>query len=225
MKETVVIKGTKSGIILALDDSIPYEQLKRDIAEKFRSSDKFLGEVSKAISFRGRKLDDEQQEEIISIIHENCHLDIVCITLDDPEKEEQFSRAVENKFKIRDANTGQFFKGNLRSGQVLDVETSIIVIGDVKAGAKVVSKGNVIVLGTLNGTVYAGSTGNTNAFVIALEMDPMQIRIADVIARSPDKKPVRFRKKTKPETKIAFLENDNIYIETLDKDVMNDIKL
>ncbi len=224
MKETVVIKGTKSGIILALDSSIPYEQLKKDIAEKFRSFDEFLGTASKAISFQGRELDDDQQEEIISIIHQNCHLNIVCITIDDPDKEAQFSRAVENGFAIQDANTGQFFKGNLRSGQVLDVETSIIVIGDVKAGAKVVSKGNVIILGSLNGTVYAGSTGNSNAFVIALDMNPMQIKIADVIARSPDK-PGKLKRKNKPETKIAFLEDGNIYIETLDKDVMDDIKL
>ena len=104
------------------------------------------------------------------------------------------------------------------------METSIIVIGDVKAGAKVVSKGNVIILGSLNGTVYAGSTGNSNAFVIALDMNPMQIKIADVIARAPDK-PAKLKKKNKPETKIAFLEDGNIYIETLDKDVMDDIKL
>ena len=208
MKESVVIKGTKSGIILVLDDKLPYEQLKEAVADKFHSSDEFLGNVSKAISFQGRELTDEQQEEIISIIHKNCH----------------FSRAIENKYAVQDANTGQFFKGTLRSGQVLDVETSIIVIGDVKVGAKVVSKGNVIILGTLEGTVYAGSTGNTNAFVIALDMNPMQIKIADVIARAPDK-PARLKKRHKPETKIAFLEDENIYIEPLDKDVMNDIKL
>ena len=224
MKESVVIKGTKSGIILVLDDKLPYEQLKEAVADKFHSSDEFLGNVSKAISFQGRELTDEQQEEIISIIHENCHLNIVCITIDDPEKEADFSRAIENKYAVQDANAGQFFKGTLRSGQVLDVETSIIVIGDVKVGAKVVSKGNVIILGTLEGTVYAGSTGNTNAFVIALDMNPMQIKIADVIARAPDK-PARLKKRHKPETKIAFLEDENIYIEPLDKDVMNDIKL
>ena len=67
------------------------------------------------------------------------------------------------------------------------METSIIIIGDVKAGAKVVSKGNVIILGSLKGNVYAGSSGNTNAFVVALDMDPVQIRIADTIARSSDK--------------------------------------
>ena len=92
---------------------------------------------------------------------------------------------------------------------------------DVKAGAKVVSKGNVIILGSLKGNVYAGSSGNTNAFVVALDMDPVQIRIADTIARSPDKP----RKKKEKETKIAFWEDGNIYIEPLDKDVMGDVRL
>ena len=35
MKESVVIKGTKSGIILVLDDKLPYEQLKEAVADKF----------------------------------------------------------------------------------------------------------------------------------------------------------------------------------------------
>ena len=36
---------------------------------------------------------------------------------------------------------------------------------------------------------------------------------------------ISVKKRHKPETKIAFLEDENIYIEPLDKDVMNDIKL
>ena len=104
------------------------------------------------------------------------------------------------------------------------METSIIILGDVNAGAKVVSKGNVIILGSLKGNVFAGSAGNVDAFVIALDMKPVQIRIADTIARSPDEKKIGRSKKTR-ETKIAFWENGNIYIEPLDKDVMNDIRL
>ena len=140
---------------------------------------------------------------------------------DNEELERLFKCSIENKMTQLDSNTGQFFKGNLRSGQVLDVETSIIIIGDVNAGAKVVSKGNVVILGSLKGNVYAGSSGNVNAFVVALDMDPMQIRIADTIARSPDKP---YKKQSK-ETKIAFWEDGNIYIEPLDKDVMGDIRL
>lgn len=221
MKDTVVLKGTRSGIILVLNEETDYETLKKDVASKFRASSAFLGAAQKAITFRGKKLTEEQKMELVDIIQQNCELSIVCIMEDNEELERLFKCSIENKMTQLDSNTGQFFKGNLRSGQVLDVETSIIIIGDVKAGAKVVSKGNVVILGSLKGNVYAGSSGNVNAFVVALDMDPMQIRIADTIARSPDKP----QKKQSKETKIAFWEDGNIYIEPLDKDVMGDIRL
>lgn len=224
MKDTVVMKGTKSGIILVLKPEADYEELKAQVAEKFKAASNFLGQAEKALAFQGKELTDEQKMELVSIIQANCKLSIVCLIENDETQEKLFKQALEKNRVMappQDASTGQFFKGNLRSGQVLDVETSIIIIGDVKAGAKVVSRGNVIILGSLKGNVYAGSSGNENAFVVALDMDPMQIRIADTIARSPDKR-VKSRKK---ETKIAFLEEGNIYIEPLDRDVISDIKL
>jgi septum site-determining protein MinC len=118
-------------------------------------------------------------------------------------------------------NSGQFYKGILRSGASLEFETSVIIIGDVNHGARVVSKGNIIVLGSLKGNAFAGATGNTNAFVVALDMNPTQIRIADTIARAPDK-PVKAEVK---EAKIAFLEEGNIYIEPLNKNILSDINL
>ena len=179
MNDTVVFKGTKSGIMLVLDPNTAFEQLKKDVAAKFKASSEFLGEAQKAISFQGKVLSDEEKMEIVDIIHQNCKLNIVCIMEEDEKLERAFRQSMESKFAQQDYSTGQFFKGNLRSGQVLDVETSIIIIGDVKAGAKVVSKGNVIILGALRGNVYAGSAGNHDAFVVALDMEPMQIRIAD----------------------------------------------
>lgn len=222
MGDTVVIKGFKAGIILVLDPAASYETLKKDIAEKFKASAAFFGEAAKAISFKGRDLSDEQKIEIVDIIQSNCSLSILCIMEEDPGTEEAFKKSLERKLMEQDYNnTGQFYKGNLRSGQVLDVETSIIIIGDIKPGAKVISKGNVVILGSLRGNVYAGAAGNTNAFVVALDMHPVQIRIADTIARSPDNP----GKNATNETKIAFLDNGNIYIEPLDKDVMSDIHL
>ena len=222
MDGTVVIKGFKAGIILVLNPDTSYETLKKDIADKFRASAAFFGEAAKAVSFKGRDLTDEQKMEIVDIIQANCHLSILCIMEDDPETEAAFQKSIERKIMEKDySSTGQFYKGNLRSGQVLDVETSIIIIGDIKPGAKVISKGNVIILGSLKGNVYAGAAGNANAFVVALDMRPVQIRIADTIARAPDNP----EKTTGSQTKIAFLDNGNIYIEPLDKDVMSDIRL
>ncbi|MCI9080022.1 MAG: septum site-determining protein MinC [Lachnospiraceae bacterium] len=222
MDGTVVIKGFKAGIILVLNPDASYETLKKDIADKFKASAAFFGEAAKAVSFKGRELTDEQKMEIVDIIQANCSLSILCIMEDDPETEAAFQKTLEKKIMEQDySNTGQFYKGNLRSGQVLDVETSIIIIGDIKPGAKVISKGNVIILGSLKGNVYAGAAGNANAFVVALDMRPVQIRIADTIARAPDNP----EKTPGNQTKIAFLDNGNIYIEPLDKDVMSDIRL
>lgn len=137
------------------------------------------------------------------------------------EKEELFKKTLEQKLMELENNTGQFYKGILRSGASLEFDNSVVIIGDVNNGARVVSKGNIIVLGSLKGTAYAGASGNTNSFVVALDMRPTQIRIADTIARSPDK-PLKDEVK---EAKIAFLEDGNIYIEPLNKSVINDIRL
>ncbi len=240
MSSHVVIKGSKSGIILVLSDEPDFETLKKEVAEKFSTSSAFLGAAAKAITFRGRTMTDSEQSEIIDVIHDNCELSIVCIMEENEQIEKAFQRAVEDSMAVAAAEggsedgAGTFYKGNLRSGQVLDMPSSVVVIGDVKPGAKVISKGNVIILGSLKGNVYAGSAGNPNAFVVALDMQPTQIRIADVIARSSDedtkqmKGKRRLRQKIKEpakETKIAFLDGENIYIEPLDKNVMGDIHL
>ena len=220
MKNPVVIKGIKSGIIVHLSDELPFEKLKDKVCEKFKESADFLGSAQIALSFEGRKLSDAEQLVLVECITENSNLDVVGVIDDDAEREAYFSKTLEERLLAMNTNTGQFYKGTLRSGQVLEFDTSIVILGDVNAGAQVVSAGNVIVLGKLLGNVYAGASGRSNSFVVALHMNPTQIRIGDVIARSPDEK-----RKVEAVTKIAFSQDGNIYIESLDRDVLKDISL
>ncbi len=221
MKNSVVIKGNKYGIMVMLDDKLSFEDLKEDIIEKFKESSKFFGEASMAITFEGRKLSLEEEREVLDIISENSDIKIVCVIDNDKKREEVYKESIEKKVADVAYSTGQFYKGTLRNGQVLECESSVVILGDVNPGAKIISTGNVVVLGALKGIVYAGITGDASSFVVALEMSPVQIRIGDVIARCADNKS-RF-KKNKPETKIAFVEDDNIYIEPLSKDVLSDL--
>lgn len=221
MNNSVIIKGNKYGIVVVLDPDTNFEDLKQLISEKFKESSKFFDNAKMAISFEGRKLVNEEQREILDIIEENTEMHIVCVIENDTETEETFRKTLDEKLMELSNNTGQFYKGILRSGASIEFESSVIIIGDVNHGARVVSKGNIIVLGSLKGNAFAGACGNTNSFVVALDMSPTQIRIADIIARSPDK-PVKSEVK---ETKIAFLEDGNIYIEPLNKNILNDINL
>ena len=223
MNNSVVIKGNKYGIVVQLDKSIPFDELKQDLAEKFKSASKFFDKASMAISFEGRKLSVEEEQQILNLIAENSDLKIVCVIDNDEMREKYFKKAVEEKLEELSSQTGQFYKGTLRSGQMLESESSIIILGDVNPGAKVIAKGNVIILGSLKGNVYAGANGNEDAFVVALEMAPIQIRIGDTIARSNNStgKP----EKIGQGTMIAFVDDNNIYIEKLDKGTLDDIRL
>ena len=219
-KAPVVIKGNKSGIRLVLDKDIPFDELQKEIADKFESSAEFLGNAQVASSFEGRELSEDEEAVILQCISEHSNLDVVCVIDNDKKREEYFTKSLNERLMEMNSNSGQFFKGNLRSGQVMEFETSIIILGDVNAGAQVVSTGNVIILGALNGTVYAGASGRQNCFVVALKMNPMQIRIGDVIARSSDEK-------TEPpkEPQIAYLDNGRIYVDTLSRKTLTDIHI
>lgn len=221
MDNSVIIKGNPHGIVVVLDAEMPFSDLKEKIITKFKDSSKFLGNAQMAISFEGRKLNDIEQRDILDIIAEYSELHIVCVLENNPDQDQKFEKLLNEKLMDLNNATGQFVKGNLRSGQVLEMETSIIIIGDVNPGASITSKGNIIIIGALKGMAFAGAGGNANAFVFALDMNPVQIRIADTIARAPD----RPAKKNSQEAKIAFLEEDNIYIEPVNKKVLSDIRM
>ncbi len=220
MKNSVVIKGNKYGIVVILDSVLPFEQLIKDVESKFKESSKFFGKASMVITFEGRNLNDSEEHTILDIITENTDISVACVADNDSKREAYFKKTLDEKLADMNTHTGQFYKGTLRSGQVLESVSSLIILGDVNPGAKIISAGNVIVLGTLKGTVYAGASGDSNSFVLALDMKPVQIRIGDIIARCPDEK----KKKDFGETRIAFVEDNNIYIEPLSKEVLNDIR-
>ena len=233
MNNAVVIKGTTYGFSVYIDEQADFETISQQVKEKFKESAKFFGAAKMAIAFEGKQLTDEEQRMLLDIISENSDVQIMCVIEKNSETEELHRRSLEERFQEQqmqalDSSNGQFYKGNLRSGQVLETETSIIIVGDVNQGATVTSKGNIIVLGALLGNVYAGAGGNENAFVMALELDPVQIRIADTIARAPDKVGKALWKREKEKTKepkIAFRSEGNIFIEPVSRTVLNDIKL
>lgn len=75
--------------------------------------------------------------------------------------------------------------GTLRSGQRVETPFSLIVVGDVNPGADLIAGGDVVVLGSLRGTAHAGAYDDdmVNRAIIALQMQPVQLRIGSVVSR------------------------------------------
>ncbi len=80
-----------------------------------------------------------------------------------------------------------YYRGTVRSGQVLRQLGNIVVVGDVNPGAELIASGDIVVVGTLRGQAHAGAQGDTTARVIALDLSPTQLRIATFIAAGEHK--------------------------------------
>ena len=97
-------------------------------------------------------------------------------------------------------------EGTVRSGDRISSNGNLCIIGDVNPGAIVSAKKNIFVWGKLLGIAYAGKGGNINASISSLYLNPLQLRIADVVAIGPKDKP----KNSYPE--IAVIDNQIILI-------------
>jgi len=97
-------------------------------------------------------------------------------------------------------------KGTVRSGDRISSNGNLCIIGDVNPGAIVSAKKNIYVWGKLLGVAFAGKSGNKDASIASLYLNPLQLRIADVIAIGPQDKP----KNCYPE--IAVIDKQTIII-------------
>lgn len=217
MSQPVVLKSNRYGINLILDADMPFGQLEETILEKFRESEKFFKNAKIAISFEGRRLSQEEEFSILDMIAKNTSIQVICVVDQDEMREQMYKEKIDSYYQDVADNTGEFYKGTLRSGQVLKCDTSIVIIGDVNPGAKIIAKGNIVILGSLKGNAYAGAAGDESCFVTALDMDPVQIKIGNVIGRSADRGPweaIRNRHRTM-DPQIALVSKGNIMIEPI----------
>lgn len=105
-----------------------------------------------------------------------------------------------NKAQKPQSQAVLMMKQTLRSGQRISHKGHLVIIGDVNPGAEIVADGDITVWGALRGMAHAGASGNSNAEIRALKFEPIQLRIAQAIARSPDRSKPAANMPAGPET-------------------------
>lgn len=80
-----------------------------------------------------------------------------------------------------------YLRQNLRSGQTVRFNGNIVIVGDVHAGSEITAGGDILVWGELRGIAHAGAQGNYKSEIRAMKIEALQLRIADYIARRPDR--------------------------------------
>lgn len=99
-----------------------------------------------------------------------------------------------------------YLQKTVRSGVEVRHPGTVIILGDANPGSTVVAEGDILVWGRLRGIAHAGSSGNTQCRIMALHMEPTQLRIADRVARAPEKPPTHY------EPEVAYIGADGIRI-------------
>ena len=224
MKNAVIIKSFPNGLSIFLDSELPFSQLLEEIAMKFSESANFFKDASMVLSFEGRELSDQEERQIVDVISANSRLKIVCIMGKDEETERNFVKALQQLSFHQEVmeNAGQFYKGTLKDGQILETENSIIVLGDVYPGACIISSKDIVVLGGLYGQAYAGGNGEDGHFVVALEMSPEKLKIGDFKYKTSEKQS-KWSIKPKIQPKIAYVNDARVFIEPITKELLNDL--
>ena len=180
MKDPVLFKSNKYGITIYFDSDMPFDDLLAETKSKFESSAHFFNHADMAVEYEGRTFTEDEERRMTETIQDAANIQIRCIIERNTYTEQLHKRMLDESLKTIQERNGQFYKGTLRGRQILESETSIVVIGDIDAGATVASKGNVVVTGTIYGTVIAGASGRSDAIIAALHMQPKKLRIGDI---------------------------------------------
>lgn len=85
-----------------------------------------------------------------------------------------------------------YMQGTIRSGMEIRHAGTVVILGDVNPGGSVIAEGDILVWGRLKGLAHAGARGNTECRIMALRMEPTQLRIADKVARPPETPPAEY---------------------------------
>ena len=103
-------------------------------------------------------------------------------TLGDTESRKMHKEALLKHFeKEIDNSETKFYRGNMRSGQKMEFEGSLVILGDVNGGAEVIAGENIVVLGVLRGLAHAGAKGNKKAIIATNRIECPQLRIANIV--------------------------------------------
>jgi septum site-determining protein MinC len=178
--QNVVMKGTKDGLTLQLNDRCSYEDLLEELKEKLLldHQDKDSPLISVKIQTGNRYLTDQQIDQIKKLIcsQKNLVVDEVSMNV----------VTIEEAMRWKQESEITSIVSIVRSGQIIEVPGDLLLVGDVNPGGMVMAGGNIFIMGSLKGIAHAGCYGNDEAVIVASKMVPTQLRISTCLNRAPD---------------------------------------
>lgn len=201
MASVFSFQAVSDGIVMNFRDGSTFGSIKKAVNLHAAEASDFFTGVNLYLNLSGLELAFEQLEELMQIVRKYNQVNKIYFTARKIEREEK---------KLDNKSEAVIINRTLRSGQRVKHQANVVIVGDVNPGAEVIAGGDIIVFGRLRGVVHAGAGGSKEAQVAALKLNPTQLRIASLIARSPDDSD-----SSKLQAERAFIENDQIIVEKI----------
>jgi len=214
------IKGIKDGILVNLEGQ-DWLQAKADLIKQIEAKEDFflgarlildvgnnvlrakeLGELRDDLADRGVILSGISSLSLVT--KESANL--LGLKTEFTSNKEKVSKKMQPLDTVLAGEPAVMVHRTMRSGFKIAYHGHVVILGDVNPGAEIIASGCVIVWGRLRGTVHAGAEGDEEAVVCALDLSPMQLRIASKAATTPNDE-------EKPKPEMASIKEDQIIAE------------
>lgn len=189
MHDIVTIKGLKYGLQLTFAKEATFDDVQANLLDKLESGNGFFIRGTTVFVPKGYFAED-QNEKLRRMFHRHGMLfstELKRPNLDPPSRDTNKTQKVKaTPSTSAPVQNMMVINRTVRGGQEVKADSSVLICGNVNPGAQIIAGGSIDIRGTCRGFVHAGAFGDKTAFVIADRLMPVQIRIADLVARAPD---------------------------------------
>ncbi|MDH6077324.1 septum site-determining protein MinC [Chrysosporum ovalisporum FSS-45] len=202
--------GEKLLVILPTESQIPaselawsdiWQQLKLRLnaSDRLRTSRAPVNLIAQDRLLDGRQLQElaeafrEAQLELKSVSTSRRQTAIAAVTCGYSVEQLQPETSLHSELKsgTKTPADALYLEMTVRSGTEIRHPGTVVILGDINPGGIVVAQGDIVIWGRLRGIAHAGAGGNRECLIMALQMEPTQLRIADAVARAPEKSPMQ----------------------------------
>ena len=214
----VQIKGMRDGLLVSLADASWEEQQSALLAQMDQQPSFFQG-ARLALDVGSQVLHVNEMVELRDQLSDRSVV-LWAVVSESPTTEQTAQllglatriskpRPEEERFSGEGQNDelALYVNKTLRSGTRIEYPGHVVVLGDVNPGAEIIAEGTVIIWGKLRGSVHAGSKGDEDSKVCALDFAPMQLRIAEETVNIKKEKQILG-------PVAAFIRNERVVVES-----------
>jgi len=204
------IKGFKEGLLLTIGDGdwneIQFKLLSQiDEKTKFFKGAKIAIEIGERVIHAAEmaKLRDSLSDREVKLFAVLSTSQVTDMNTESMGLKTRKSVLKENHAgfgsAVLDGEPAILLQKTIRSGTSIKYAGHVIIDGDVNPGGEILATGSIIIWGKLRGSVHAGMDGSESEVICAMELDPINLRIANItiknnkLLRKLKRKPVRIK--------------------------------